>query len=90
MSKKQTKVQPSEDNHRNMVNNLEKGRTMPKLAPEHQKKHTHQKKEERGNTDENIEYARSLFLNARRPHIRNGIGHKSDDKHNSGVNSNGE
>jgi hypothetical protein len=28
------KSQPSQDNRRNMVNKLEKGRTMPKLAPQ--------------------------------------------------------
>jgi hypothetical protein len=50
----------------------------------------HQKKEERANIDGKIEYARSVFLNARRPHIKNGIGYKSRDKHNSRVNSNGK
>jgi hypothetical protein len=50
----------------------------------------HQKKEEKANIDEKIEYARSVFLNARRPHIKNGIGYKSRDKHNSRVNSNGK
>jgi hypothetical protein len=87
---KQAKVQPSQDNRRNMVNKLEKGRTVPKLAPQHQKKHTHYKKEERANIDENVEYTRSVFLNARRPHIKNGIGYKNDDKHNLRVNSNGK
>jgi hypothetical protein len=87
---KQAKVQPSQDNHRNMVNKLEKRRTMPKLAPQQQMKLTHHKKEERANIDEKIEYARSVFLNARRPHIKNGIGYKSGDKHNSRVKSNGK
>jgi hypothetical protein len=45
---------------------------------------------ERGNIDKMIEYARSVFLNAMRPHIKNGIGYKSGDKHNSRVNSNGK
>jgi hypothetical protein len=53
-------------------------------------KHTHDKKRERGNIDKMIEYARSVFLNARRPHIKNDIGYKSGDKHNSRVNSNGK
>jgi hypothetical protein len=44
---KQAKAQPSQDNHRNMVNKFEKGRTAPKFAPQHQMKHTHYKKEER-------------------------------------------
>jgi hypothetical protein len=53
-------------------------------------KSTHHKKEENANIDENIEYARSVFLNARRPHIKNGIGYKNGGKHNSRVNSNGK
>jgi hypothetical protein len=63
---------------------------VPKLAPQQQIKYTHHKKEETINIDENIEYARNVFLNARRPHIKNGIGYKSGDKHNSRVNSNGK
>jgi hypothetical protein len=51
---------------------------------------THRKKEERANFDEKIEYARSVFLNAIRSHIKNGVGYKSGDKHNSRVNSNGK
>jgi hypothetical protein len=43
---------------------------MPKLAPQQGKKPTHHKKEENANIDEKIEYARSVFLNARRPHIK--------------------
>jgi hypothetical protein len=37
---------------------------------------------------EKIAYTRSVYLNARRPHIKNGIGYKTGDKHNSRVNSN--
>jgi hypothetical protein len=48
------------------------------------------KKEERTNIDGKIEYAISVFLNARRPHIKNGIDYKSGDKHNLRVNSNGK
>jgi hypothetical protein len=87
---KQAKAQPSQDNRRNMMNKLEKGRTVHKLAPQQQIKPTHHKKEKIANIDEKIEYARSIYLNARRPHIKNGIGYKSGDKHNSGVNSNGK
>jgi hypothetical protein len=87
---KQAKAQASQDNRRNMVNKLEKGGTAPKLAPQYQMKHTHHKKEERANIDEKIKYARSVFLNARRPHIKNVIGYKSGDKHNLRVNSNGK
>jgi hypothetical protein len=39
---------------------------------------------------ENIEYARHVFLNARRPHIKSGIGYKNSDKHNSRVNTKGQ
>jgi hypothetical protein len=87
---KQVKAQPYQDNHRNMVNKLEKGKTVSKLAPQQQKKSINHKKEERANIDEKIEYARSVFLNARRSHIKNGIGYKSGDKHNSRVNLNGK
>jgi protein involved in temperature-dependent protein secretion len=41
---KQVKAQPSQDNHRNMVNKLEKGKTVPKLAPQQQKTAIHHKK----------------------------------------------
>jgi hypothetical protein len=90
MLEKQAKAQPSQDNRRNMVNKFKKGRTTPNLAPQHQKKSTHYKKEEMANIDENIEYARSVFLNTRMPHIKNGIGYTSGDKHNLIVNSNGK
>jgi hypothetical protein len=86
---KQVKEQPSQDNHRNMVNKLEKGKPVLKIPPQQQRKAIHHKKEERANIDEKIEYAWSVFLNARRPHIKNGIGYKSGDKHNSRTNSNG-
>jgi hypothetical protein len=39
--------------------------------------------------DEKIEYARSVYLNARRPHIKSGIGYKIGNKHNSRVNTKG-
>jgi hypothetical protein len=71
-----------------MVNNLEKRKIVPKLPHQQQKRHIHHKKEEGANIDEKIEYAQSVVLNARRPHIKNGIGYKSGDKHNSRVNSN--
>jgi hypothetical protein len=87
---KQVKAQPSQDNRRNMVNKLEKEKTVPKLAPQQQKKPINHKKEERANIDEKIEYAQNIFLNARRSHIKNDIDYKSGDKHNSRVNSNGK
>jgi hypothetical protein len=40
--------------------------------------------------DEKIEYARSAYINARRPHIKSDIGNKIGDKHNSRGNTNGK
>jgi hypothetical protein len=74
--KKQDKVQPPQYNRSNMVNKLEKGRTAPMIISQ---QHI---------VDGKIEYARSAYLNARRAHIKNVIGYKTDDKHNSRVNSN--
>jgi hypothetical protein len=65
-----------------MVNEIEKGRTVSKLASQHGEKPTHHKKEEKTNIDEKNEYARKVFLNARRPHIKNSISYKSGNKHN--------
>jgi hypothetical protein len=44
---KQAKTQPYQHNRRNMVNKFEKGKTMPKLAPQQQMRPTYHKKEER-------------------------------------------
>jgi hypothetical protein len=38
---------------------------------------------------EKVEYARSVFLNARRPHIKSVIGYKNGDKHNPRVSTKG-
>jgi hypothetical protein len=40
-----------------MMNKLEKGKIVPKLAPQQQKKAIHYKKEETTNIEEKIEYA---------------------------------
>jgi hypothetical protein len=85
--KKQTKVQPLQDNRSNMVKKLEKGRTASKVASQQQSKQVHHKKEEKNLVDEKIEYARNTYLNARRPHIKSGIDYKTGDKHNSIVNT---
>jgi hypothetical protein len=74
-------VQPAQDNHRNVVKNLEKGKTAPKIASQPPKKQVQNEK------DKKVEHAMSVFLNARRPHIKSGIGYKNGDKHNSRVNS---
>jgi hypothetical protein len=39
--------------------------------------------------DEKVEYARSAYLNARRPHIKSKIDYKIGNKHNSRVNTKG-
>jgi hypothetical protein len=82
--KKQANMQPPQDNRNNMVKNLEKGKTTPKIASQPPKKQVQIEK------DEKEEYARSVFLNARRPHIKSGIGYKNGDKHNSRVNTKGQ
>jgi G3E family GTPase len=82
--KKQAKVQPTQNNRSNMVKKLEKGRTAPKIASQQSKKHAQHEK------DKKIEYVRSVFLNARRSHIKSGIGYKTGDKHNVRVNTRGQ
>jgi hypothetical protein len=82
-------VQPPQDNRSNMVNKLEKGRTAPKITSQQQRKQVHHKKEEMNLMDEKVEYARSAYLNGRWPHIKSEIGYKTDNKHNSRVNTKG-
>jgi hypothetical protein len=79
--KKQAKVQPSQDNRTNVIKKLEKGKTTTKIASQPSKKQVQNEK------DEKVEYVRSVFLNARRPHLKSGIGYKNGDKHNSRVNT---
>jgi hypothetical protein len=40
--------------------------------------------------DEKVKYARSAYLNARRPHIKSGIGYKTGYNHNSRLNTKGQ
>jgi hypothetical protein len=63
-----------------VIKKLEKGKTAPKFAFQLSKKQV------QNENNEKVEYARSVFLNARRPHINSGIGYKNGDKHNSTVN----
>jgi hypothetical protein len=76
-------VQPPQDICSNVVKNLEKGKTAPKIASQPSKKQVQNEK------DGKVEYTRSVFLNARKPHIKNGICYKNSDKHNSRVNTKG-
>jgi hypothetical protein len=87
---KQTKVRSPQDNHRNMVNKLEKGSHITKRASQQSNKAQPLKKQHKAIEDDKIEYARSAYLNARRHPIKNGIGYQIGDKHNSKVNNNGQ
>jgi hypothetical protein len=44
MLEKQVKAQSSQDNRTNMVNKVKKGKTVSKLVPQQQMRHTHHKK----------------------------------------------
>jgi hypothetical protein len=87
---KQGKVRPSQYNRRNMVNKLEKGSNFTKRDSQQSEKAQPLKKQQKAIKDEKIEYARSAYLNAIRPQIKNDIGYKMGDKHNSRVNNNGQ
>jgi hypothetical protein len=82
--KKQAKMQPTQDNHNNMVKKLEKGKTAPRIASQPLKKQVLKER------DEKVEYAKSVFLNERMPHIKSGISYINGDKHNSRVNTKGQ
>jgi hypothetical protein len=82
--KKQGKVQPPQDNRSNVVKKLEKGKIVSKIASQPSKKQVQNEK------DEKVEYARSVFFNARRPHIKSENSYKNGDKHNSRVNTKGQ
>jgi hypothetical protein len=60
---------------------LRREKIAPKIASQPSKKQVQNEK------DEKVEYVRSVFLNARRPHIKSGIDYKNGDKHNSRVNT---
>jgi hypothetical protein len=85
---KQAKVRPSQDNYINMMNKLEKDSIVTKQASQQSNKNQTLKKQQKIIEEEKLEYARSAYLNARRPHIKNVIGYKMGDKHNSRVNNN--
>jgi hypothetical protein len=85
---KQAKVRHPQDNRRNIV--IEKGSNFTKRAFQQSNKAQPLKKQQKAIEDEKIDYARSACLNARRPHIKKGIGYKMRDKHNSRVNTNGQ
>jgi hypothetical protein len=74
-------VQHPQDNRSNVVKKLEKGKIASKITSQPSKKQVQNEK------DKKVEYARSVFLNVRRPHIKNKIGYKNHNKHNSRVNT---
>jgi hypothetical protein len=58
--------------------------TTPKIVSQPLKKQVQKER------DEKVEYVRSVFLNARMPHIKSEIGYKNSDKRNSRVNTKGQ
>jgi hypothetical protein len=86
---KQAKVRHTQDNRRNMVNKLKNGSNFTKLASQQSNKAQHLKRQQKDIEDEKIKYARSVYLNERMPHIKNDIGYKMCDKHNSRMNTKG-
>jgi hypothetical protein len=73
-----------------MVNKLEKGSNVTKQASQQSNKTQPLKKQQKTIEEEKPEYARSAYLNTRRTHIKNAIGYKIRDKHNTRVNNNGQ
>jgi hypothetical protein len=67
-----------------MLKKLEKEKTAPKIASQPPKKQVQKER------DKKVEYARSVFFNARRPHIKSEIRYKNGDKYNSKVNIKGQ
>jgi hypothetical protein len=72
------------------VSKLEKGSTITKQASQQSNRAQPLKKQQNTIEDEKLEYAGSSYLNARRPHFKNGIGYKVGGKHNLRVNNNGK
>jgi hypothetical protein len=87
---KQAKVGPFQNNHRNMVNMLEKGSNITKQASQPSNKAQPLKKQQKTIEKEKLEYARSAYLNMRRPHIKCEIGYKTGNQHNIRVNTKGQ
>jgi hypothetical protein len=87
---KQAKVQPYQDNRRNVVNKLKTGSNITKQASQQSNKAQPLKKQQKTVEEKRLEYAMSAYLNARKSHIKNIIAYKMGDKHNSRVNNNGQ
>jgi hypothetical protein len=87
---KQAKVRPFQDNHRNIVNKLEKGSNITKQASQLSNKAQPLKKQQKIIEEEKLEYARSAYMNVRRPHIKRGISYKTGNQYNTRVNTKGQ
>jgi hypothetical protein len=72
------------------MNKLEKGSNFTKQAFQQSRKAQPLKKQQKTIEEEKLEYARSAYMNARRPQIKNGLGYKMGAKYNSRVNNNGQ
>jgi CHASE3 domain sensor protein len=83
-------VRHPQDNRRNIVNKFEKGSNFTKRASQQSNKAQPLKRQQKGTKNEKIKYARSTYLNAIMSHIKNDIGYKMGDKHNSSVNTKGK
>jgi hypothetical protein len=85
---KQTKVRHHQDNQRNMTNKLDKSLNFTKQASQQSRNAQLLKKQKKAIEKDKLKYARSAYMNARRPHIKNDLGYKMGDKHNLRVNNN--
>jgi hypothetical protein len=72
------------------VNKLEKGTNVTKQPSQPSNKAQPLNEQQKTIEKEKLEYARSAYMNARRPHIKSGIGYKTNNKHNSRVNTKGQ
>jgi hypothetical protein len=84
---KQAKVRHFQDNHRNMVNKLNKGSNITKQASQPSNKAQPLKKQQKIIEEKKLEYARSAYMNVKRPHIKSGIGYKTGNQLNIRVNT---
>jgi hypothetical protein len=87
---KQAKARPFQDNCRNMMNKLEKRSNITKQASQQCNKTQPLKKQQKIIEEEKLEYARSAYMNMRRPHIKSGIGYKTSNQYNTRVNTKGQ
>jgi hypothetical protein len=69
-----------------MMNKLENGSNITKQASQPSNKAQHLKKQSTIE-EEKFKYARSAYMNVRRPHIKSEIGYKIDNQHNTRVNT---